>query len=84
MTIIIQKKVGQAHPTPLRQNLLDGWLIFLECILWLANLWAFIVGLVVVTVFYKKKAIKPFWNKPFKMKSKKIENKVNDEMDNKS
>ena len=65
------------------QSIGTGWLYFLEFILWLASLWAFIVGLVVAIIFYKK-AIKPFWNKPFKMKSKKIENKVNDQMDNKS
>lgn len=47
----------------LRQNLLDGWLIFLECILWLANLWAFMVGLVVLVVLWKK-VLKPLWHKP--------------------
>lgn len=47
----------------LRQNLLDGWLIFLECILWLANFWAFVVGVMVFTLLWKK-VLKPLWHKP--------------------
>lgn len=52
----------------LRQNLSDGWLIFLGCILWLANLWAFVVGLVVLAILWRK-VLKPLWHKPLWKKS---------------
>lgn len=46
-----------------RQNLGHGWQYFLQFILWLANLWAFVAGVVVLVVFYKK-VFKPLWHKP--------------------
>lgn len=58
----------------LRQNLLDGWLIFLECILWLANFWAFIVGVMVFTLLWKK-VLKPLWHKPLWKKSTTVAKK---------
>lgn len=60
------------------QSLAKGWLYFLEFILWLTSLWAFIVGVIVAIVFYKK-VMKPFWNRPFR-RSDKAKNHTNDEV----
>lgn len=46
------------------QSIGQGWLYFLEFILWLVSLWAFVVGLVVVLILWKK-VLKPLYNKPF-------------------
>lgn len=60
----------------LSQSLGQGWLYFLEFILWLTSLWAFILGVLVLVVLWKK-GLKPFWHRPFRMKTKSIK-KPND------
>ncbi|MDO4896130.1 MAG: DUF4349 domain-containing protein [Moraxella sp.] len=47
------------------QSISTGWLYFLEFILWLTSLWAFMVGLAVL-IFLWKKVLKKWWNRPFK------------------
>lgn len=49
------------------QSIGTGWLYFLEFILWLTSLWAFVLGLIIAVMFYKK-VFKPFYNRPFRKK----------------
>ncbi len=67
------------------QSIGTGWLYFLEFILWLASLWAFVLGLIVAALFYKK-VFKPFYNRPFRKKAthetikpKEVEKKESDD-----
>lgn len=67
------------------QSIGTGWLYFLEFILWLTSLWAFVLGLIVATLFYKK-VFKPFYNRPLRKKAtnetvkpKEVESKESDD-----
>lgn len=47
----------------LGEKLTQGWQSFLEMVLWLAGLWAFVVGAIVFILLWKK-VLKPLWHKP--------------------
>lgn len=47
----------------LGEKLTQGWQSFLEVVLWLAGLWAFVVGAIVFILLWKK-VLKPLWYKP--------------------
>lgn len=56
------KQANFAHR--LGEKFTQGWQSFLEMVLWLAGLWAYVFGLIGLVILYKK-LLKPLWNKPF-------------------